>query len=261
MNSPRTPLSITLAVWQALLLREVLSRLFSRRAAWVWLLLEPAVHTGFMVVIFTVVRVRHVGGIDAPLWLMVGLLGFLFFRRTGTQGANAISANRSLFAYRQVKPVDTVLVRAFLEGVTMLVVSTFILLAFGLLGLSHLPGDPLAVIVATFGLWLLGTGFGLVLSVGKELTPEVDNLMGMIMTPLYLLSGVILPVSAIPYPYREWLMYNPVAHGLEAVRLGFAPYYHATPELSMPYLYAWALGLLFLGLLLHARFAQKLLTQ
>lgn len=261
MKPTRSPLTITLAVWHALLLREALSRLFSRRAAWVWLLLEPAVHLAFMVFIFTVIRVRHVGGIDTALWLMVGMLGFFFFRRTGTQGANAIGANRTLFTYRQVKPVDTVLVRVVLEGLVMLMVSVFILSAAGLLGLSSLPSDPLAVLEATAGLWLLGVGFGLVVSVLKELVTEVDNILGMVMTPMYLLSGVIVPLSVIPYPYREWLMYNPVAHGLEALRLGFAPYYHATPELSMPYLYGWALGLLFFGLLLQARFARKLVTQ
>lgn len=261
MKPTRSPLTITFAVWHALLLREALSRLFSRRAAWVWLLLEPAVHLAFMVFIFTVIRVRHVGGIDTALWLMVGMLGFFFFRRTGTQGANAIGANRTLFTYRQVKPVDTVLVRVVLEGLVMLMVSVFILSAAGLLGLISLPSDPLAVLEATAGLWLLGVGFGLVVSVLKELVTEVDNILGMVMTPMYLLSGVIVPLSVIPYPYREWLMYNPVAHGLEALRLGFAPYYHATPELSMPYLYGWALGLLFFGLLLQARFARKLVTQ
>ena len=261
MNRTRSPLSITLAVWQALLLRESLSRLFARRAAWVWLLLEPAAHMAFMVLIFTVIRLRQVGGIETGLWLIIGFLGFFFFRRTGSQGANGINANRSLFAYRQVKPVDTVLMRALLEGLLMLVVSVVILAGAGLLGFHVLPSDPLAVMEAVFGLWLLGLGFGLVASVVKELVPELDNLLDMIMMPMLMISGVILPLSAVPYPYREWLMYNPVAHGLEAARLGFAPYCHAVPELSLPYLYGFALVLLFFGLALHARFAQRLMTQ
>lgn len=226
-----------------------------------WLLLEPAAHMAFMVFIFTVIRVRQVGGIETGLWIIIGFLGFFFFRRTGNQGSNAISANRTLFAYRQVKPVDTVLMRAALEGLLMLVVSLLVLTGAALLGLHAVPSDPLAVMEAVFGLWLLGLGFGLVVSVIKELLPELDNLLDMVMMPLYLISGVIFPLSAVPYPYREWLMYNPIAHGLEAARLGFAPYYHAVPELSLPYLYSSALVLLFFGLALHARFAQKLMTQ
>lgn len=260
-HTSRSSLSITLSVWKALVLRESLSRLFSRRAAWAWLLLEPLFHIGFMVFIFTVIRVRTVGGIDTALWLVLGFLGFFLFRRTSTQGTNAISANRSLFAYRQVKPVDTVLSRCLLEALLMLVVAALILAALALWGVKAWPHDPLAVLEAAVGLWLLGTGFGLVMSVATELVDELGNVVDMLMTPMYLLSGVVVPLMAVPLPYRSWLMFNPVAHGLEALRLGFAPLYHAVPELSLAYLYGWALALIFLGLALQVRFQQRLVAK
>jgi capsular polysaccharide transport system permease protein len=91
--------------------------------------------------------------------------------------------------------------------------------------------------------------------------PELGRLIDFVMTPLYLISGVILPLSSVPQPYRDWLMLNPVAHGLEAVRLGFSPYYHAVPGLSISYLYGFSLVSIFLGLALHRRFAIRLVTQ
>lgn len=261
VQTQRSALSVTLSVWHALLLREALTRLFSRRAAWAWLLLEPAFHIGFMVFVFTVIRVRSIGGIDTVVWLVLGFLGFFLFRRTASQCSNAISANRSLFAYRQVKPVDTVIVRALVEGLLMISVAIIILAAVGLWGHSVMPVQALAVIEAAAGLWLLGLGFGLVVSVAKELVDELGNLVDMLMTPLYLVSGVILPLSSVPLPFREWLMYNPVAHGLEALRLGFADYYHAAPELSLPYLHGCALALLFFGFALQVRFQQRVVSQ
>jgi capsular polysaccharide transport system permease protein len=81
------------------------------------------------------------------------------------------------------------------------------------------------------------------------------------MTPLYFASGVMFPIAAIPQTYREWLLLNPVAHGLDAARLGFAPYYHAMPELSIAYLYGSALITIFIGLALHSRFAARLASQ
>ena len=137
----------------------------------------------------------------------------------------------------------------------------FLLAGAALLGHSVLPADPLAVIEAFFGLWLIGMGFGLVTSVASELVPELGRLIKLIMMPLYMLSGVIFPLSSVPLPYRDWLLLNPVAHGLEAVRLGFAPYYHAVPGLSISYIYAFALVSVFLGLALHRRFALRLVTQ
>lgn len=84
----RSPLVITLSVWKALLLREALSRLFSGRAVWFWLVAEPVFHVSYMLVIFTVIRVSKVGGIDTAVWLMVGFLAFFMFRNTGTQVMN-----------------------------------------------------------------------------------------------------------------------------------------------------------------------------
>lgn len=257
----RSAAQITLSVWQALFLREALSRIVSGRAAWFWLLAEPVLHVGYMVLLFTVFRVTKIGGVDVAVWVMVGMLAFFSFRRTGTQVGNAISANRSLFTYRQVKPVDAALVRGGLEGFLMVLVTLVLLVGMGLFGHDILPDDPLAVMGAFAALWLLGLGFGLTTSVVGHLVPEIDRVLSFVMMPLYLISGVMVPLASFPLPQREWLMLNPIAHGIEAVRLGFAPYYHAPPELSLPYLYTSALVIVFLGLALHRRFALRLLTQ
>ena len=261
LHRSRSSVSITLSVWKALFLREVLSRLFASRAAWFWLVAEPVFHMAYLIFIFTVIRVRTIGGIDTSIWLISGLLAFFMFRRTGTQVMNAINANQALFAYRQVKPIDTLLVRGALEAFLMSITASIVLTGLALFGHSVMPADPLVVLTAFFGLWLVGMGFGLITSVAVELVPELGRIINLIMMPLYLLSGVVLPISAVPHPYRDWLLLNPIAHGLEATRLGFSPYYHAVPELSVSYIYEFALVSIFLGLALHRRFAVRLVTQ
>lgn len=261
MTNARTSISITFSVWKALFLREAVSRLSAGRAAWLWLLLEPMAHVVFLLFIFTVIRMRSVGGIDTTVWLMVGLLAFKMFTRTATQTQNAVGPNQGLFTYRQVKPVDTVLVRAALEGFLTLLVAVILLGGATLFGIKSIPEDPLSVLEAFFGLWLLGMGWGLIASVASELIPELGRVISFAMTPLYFASGVIFPFTVVPQPYRDWLLLNPVVHGLEAARLGFAPYYHAVPELNVGYLYGFALVTIFLGLALHVRFATRLVAQ
>lgn len=258
LASVRSSAAITFSVWRALFLREAVGRISRSRGAWVWLLLEPAAHIGVTMVIFTVIRMRVVGGIDTAIWLMVGLLSFFMFKRVATQAMNAVGSNQALFSYRQVKPVDTVLARAALEGFLLILVAVVLFFGAGMLGLDVLPADPLAVLEALLGLWLVGLGFGLVASVATELVPEVGKIIGLLMTPLYFASGVIFPIGPIPLPYREWVMYNPLPHALEAVRLGFAPHYYAVPETSIAYLYGFAVILVFFGLALHVRFALRL---
>jgi capsular polysaccharide transport system permease protein len=261
MPAARSSLTITLSVWKALFLRESLGRLFASRGMGFWLLAEPVFHVGYLMFIYTVISVRSIGGIDTAVWIMLGMLAFFFFRRTGTQVAQGIKANQALFAYRQVKPVDTVLVRGMLEGVLLLVVVVILLAAAALLGHPSVPDDPVQVLAAFLGMWLIGLGFGLIGSVVNELLPEFERVVNLVMMPMYLISGVMFPIAAVQQPYRDWLLLNPIAHGLEAARVGFAPYYHAAPETSLSYVYTVALCMVFFGLALHRRFASRLSTQ
>jgi capsular polysaccharide transport system permease protein len=48
-------------------------------------------------------------------------------------------------------------------------------------------------------------------------------------------------------------MLNPLAHGVELVRMGLSDNYQAVPETDAGYLFAWVLGLLLLGLALQLR--------
>lgn len=257
----RSSLSITLSVWRALLLREALTRITGGRVPWLWLLLEPVAHIAFLTTIMTVIGHRVVGGINAVLWIVTGLLAFFFFRRTVYQGSSSVASNAALFAYRQVRPVDTVFVRVFLEGALMLLISIIVFAGLGILGVSVSPDDPILVLLAIGGLWLLGLGIGLIFSVSTELVPETNFVLTFIMMPLYIVSGIMVPIASIPMPYRGWLVLNPIVHGLEAARLGFSSYYHVVPEFDLAYLYVFALVAVFFGLALHQRFAQRLIAK
>ena len=250
-----------LLVWKALFLREALDRIFGARFSWFWLFLEPVTHIAFFAFIYTVIRVRHVGGIETAMWLMIGMTAFFTFRRTAIQGMNAVDNNQSLFYYRQVKPVDAVFMRAGLEAFLMSIILILLVAGSMLFGFKITPENPMMIISAFSSLWLFGLGFGLITSVIKGLVPEFNLVVKFLMRPLYFLSGVIIPIASIQHPYREWLMLNPIVHGVEAARLGFAPYYHSAPEVDLTYLWLSALLAVGFGLLLHRNYAQKIVMQ
>ncbi len=232
-----------------------------QRAGWLWLLLEPVVHIVFLMGLFTMFRVRVLGGIDVAVWIMVGLLAFFVFRRPAAQAASVLANNQVLFSYRQVKPVDAVLVRAVLEGVLMAVIAIILFAATALYGVLSFPADPMAVVGGFFGLWLYGLGYMLITSAAIVVQPELGRVMILALLPLYLVSGVMFPLTIIPPPYRDWLLINPVLHGVEATRAGFATHYQVSSELSIAYLYGCALIAIFLGLALHRYFARRLAAQ
>ena len=254
------PFVNTLTVWQALFLREALDRFFGSRAAWAWLLVEPGMHIAFMGGVWGMMRRNSMGGIDVSLWIILGMLSFFLFRRTAVQTLHALDCNKAFFAFRQVRPFDVALVRASVEAFSMFFISWFILGVAAMLGLHVLPEKPLTALLALAGLWLFGLGYGLITSVGMRLVPDSGHIFRILMMPLYLISGVIMPLTFIPVPYRDWLLWNPLVHGLELVRLGFFSNYH-TLDVSFSYLYAWVLGSLALGMALYRGLETRLVTQ
>jgi capsular polysaccharide transport system permease protein len=261
MAARQSSLSITFTVWKALFLREAVTRLSARRGAWLWILVEPMAYMAFLMTIFGFVFHRIISGVDGTMFIATGLLGFFLARNTASQCMGAIGANAALFTYRQVLPIDTVLVRILLEGFVMVLSSILLLAAAGLFGLQVIPHDPLLVIATIAGLWLNGAGLGLMLSLAGELSHTFEVIGRLLFRPLYFISGVMIPAMTHPQPYRGWLFFNPFLHGLELLRGAYFAQYHIAPEASYFYLYSFALVTVFFGLALHVRYADRVVAK
>ncbi|WP_225205327.1 ABC transporter permease [Novosphingobium huizhouense] len=257
-GASRSQLQVTLGVWRALILREAEAKLFASRVSWIWVLVEPVFHVLYLMVLYSVIRVHKVGELDTAIWVMVGLQAYFIFRKTADGVANVANDNSALFAYRQVKPIDTLIARALLEA-TMSVVTWLLLIALvEVWGHPFQPDYPLEMLGALAGMWLFGFGFGMIVSALTSLVRELKLLLQIVLRPLYLVSGVIFPISSLSQPIRQVLMLNPIAHGVEMARSAISRSYDAVPETDPTYLFAWAGVTVFLGLALQIRFAFRI---
>ncbi|AQU81862.1 MULTISPECIES: ABC transporter permease [unclassified Halomonas] len=255
----RTPWQVTRSVWYAMFMREALSRTMADRMGWFWMIFEPVAFIGIMVSIRSFIRGgRLVVNAEFIPWLIAGLMGFMLVREGMLRGMGAIEGNSALFAYRQVQPVDPVLVRNFLEGALRSLV--FLIFVGGglMLGLDMYPDNAVRVMAAWLSLWCLGLGLGLVTSVAATLVPEVGKVIRMLSLPLMILSGVIIPLNSLPHWLLKYLMLNPIPHGLEVLRLGFFENYQVVHGTSMLYFWLFTLTLIAVGLLMHLRFVDRL---
>ncbi|MGP9799102.1 ABC transporter permease [Halomonas sp. 86] len=258
----RTSWQVTRSVWYAMFMREAISRTMADRMGWFWMIFEPFALVAIMVGIRSFIRGDRLI-VNAPFipWMIAGMMGFFLVREGMLRGMGAIEGNRALFAYRQVQPVDPVLVRNFLEGM----LRTFIFLLFiagGLmLGLDIYPDNAIRAMAAWLSLWSLGVGLGLVTSVASSLVPEVGKVIRMLSLPLLIISGVMFPLNQMPHWLLEYLMLNPIPHGLETLRLGFFENYKTIHGTSMLYFWMVTLTLNALGLLMHLRFVDRLKAQ
>lgn len=255
----RTPWQVTRSVWYAMFVREALSRTMGDRMGWFWMIFEPVAFVSIMIGIRSFIRGdRFIANADFIPWMIAGLMGFFLVREGMLRGMGAIDSNKALFAYRQVQPIDPVLVRNFLEGTLRSLVFLIFIGGGLMLGLDLYPDNAIRAIAAWLSLWSLGLGAGLVTSVAATLVPEIGIVVRMISLPLLIVSGVILPLNSLPHWMLEYLMLNPIPHGLETLRLGFFENYEVVHGTSMVYMWLFTFTLISLGLLMHLRFVDKL---
>lgn len=257
----RPPLLVAFHVWRAIFLREAVSRIARGNTAWIWMLVEPVGHMAIIMYMYSVVRQRIVIGADTAVFVMLGVLAFILQRNMMNRCRNAIVQNRPLFTYRQILPVDVVLVRAAIEGFLQVLVMLLVLIGAGFAGREVVPVHPLSAIMAVSAMLFIGLGLGLIISVLAELAPDIARIMRFVMTPLYFLSAVLYPSMLPPPALRDILLYNPIVHAIESLRVAFMPRYQVPDGISLTYAFACAVPLVFLGLLLHVRYQKALLAE
>ncbi|MDQ6212211.1 MULTISPECIES: ABC transporter permease [Achromobacter] len=257
----RSPLNIVRAVVFALVLREMRGRFGARRQGVFWFFFEPIAHVLGVMAIFTLIRGRQVPGLDFPVYLITGIVPFLMFKNIMLKGMEAVNANKALFAYKQIKPYDTIVARTIVEFTLMACVYGVIMLGLGLWGrYDVLMVDPLHWL----GVMALGVAFSfgmaLILCVIADAMPELKVILRLLFMPLYFLSGVILPIWLVPGPVLNYLLWNPLLHIIDELRRGVFAHYHEAAGISVEYPLAVTVVVLFIGMGLYRARRQHLVA-
>lgn len=256
----RSPMQVQRAVLVALVIRELRSRVQGRWLGLLWMVFEPLAH--ILVILALVGFRRHVVtiNIEYPVYLVTGLLPFFMFRNLARRLPQAVAASRGLYAYRQVKPVDTMLARAIVEVGLYSGVYLAALALLGWSGMNWLPFEPLQLMAVSTVLLLLGFGLGLFFSVLSHNRPKVDAVIGMLFMPLYFLSGVVFPLTSMSADVRSWLLWNPVLHLIELNREHFMPHLEPMRGVSLAYPVGFTLVVLALGMASYRVYRHRLVV-
>ena len=211
-------LLLQVRVIRALVMREIQTRIVGTRLGALWIPLEPMLHVLFFTFIFGFRNDHGIGGLPVPVFVVTGIIPFLGFSSMATKLANVVVANNALFSYRAIRPIDTLLARAFLEFVvfwaSLLVCGVLVLW----LGFETETTLTLRSIGACTAILLIGAGIGAIVAVVGYYVEDLRVIVSWGIRLLYFFSGVFFSLSSIPEEYRAYLMWNPVLHGIEIIR-------------------------------------------
>lgn len=248
MLKPRSPLQIKKSVIFALVLRETRSRFGDRRMGAIWTLIEPICHLLILSLLFGLLRGRTVAGIDFPVFVLVGLAPFLLFRNTALRLMNSPKENRSLFAYKQIKPLDTFIARTLVEFSISASVYAILVFGFAWWGFDMSIKSPIEWMLTILLGMLFSFALGMLLSLVAHAIPGSNMFIRMMFFPLYFISGVLIPAAYLPHAMLPLLLLNPFLHLLELIRAEIFPHYVPVDGVSLNYVVASTLILLFVSL-------------
>jgi capsular polysaccharide transport system permease protein len=172
---------------------------------------------------------------------------------------SAVSANKNLLIYRQVRILDPFVARFTLEAVTSFIVLTGIILAAWWLGYEISVTNTLRFLLVYCLLSLMAFGLSLVLGVINTLYPEPGKFIPALLRPLMFISGTFFSINEVPSAARELLLWNPLIHAFELMRSSFSPHYD-TSLVSLEYLGLWTITSMTLGLLMLRANWRRMLT-
>ena len=254
----RSALQVQRTVLYALFIRELKTRFGGRWLGALPVLIEPLAHLLFLTAVMGSAHAAFSPEIPYATFLVTGMLPFFIFKSMSFRLMDAVDANKGLFGYRQVKPIDTLLSRGLLEAGIYVVVYVIALATLGWFGLQWLPAKPLEMAGVLAMLSIFGASLGILFAVATNAFPQPRIVLRIASTPLYMLSGVIFSVSVIPQPYRSYLMWNPVLQLVELSRGTFFPHYRIDDGVSVGYVALWCLVTAVVALALYRVRRQRL---
>ncbi len=256
----RSSWEIQRSVIFALLMRELKTRFGNYRLGYLWAVLEPLSHVAVFVVIFGVIMDRTMPGVNYPMFLVTGIMPWLLFSNIVNRGMVAVTSNATLFSYRQVKPMDTIVARVILETLVQLFVFALIVVVAIWIGIDFRIFDPFNVIAALAALVIFSAAIAICLCIVATLYPELGKVIPMVMRPLYFVSGIFWPLASVPHEYHPYLVWNPVLHVIESVRNDVFPAYQSSNEINITYVFMLAVIFLALGLAIYRQTTNRLIA-
>jgi capsular polysaccharide transport system permease protein len=255
----RSSISIQWAAIHALFMREILTRFGHYRLGYLWVVLEPAMHVGFMLILFGAVIKHTIPGMSYSIFLIGGILPWFLFANSAGRALGAVAGNKGLFHYRIIKPIDTIAARVALEAVIYFITFLFFVLILSFFGdyisLYHIP----TLLLCWAGVIVYSFAVSIIMMVIGSYSGDIEKVVGAMLRIMYFASGILYSVHSIPEKYQIYILWNPIVHVIEVMRFSLSPQY-PIGHVSLVYFFGCTFVLLCFSLLAYRARERYMLT-
>ena len=222
-------------VIKALMYRELKTKISKARFGLLGVLIEPFLTLVIFIIIFSVFRIRPTNGLNIYLFLGIGFMYYRTFQGSIISSLNSLNANRALFTYKQVKPIDTVITRCIVEAyINFIILIVLFLVNFLIEGYLLIDSFPMFILsFAALNIFCLSLGIITMVACYRYEWLKIS--IPFILRPLFFTSGVLFSIRIIPQDLHPLLTWNPILHAIEVARNSINYEYILVDNISIMY--------------------------
>lgn len=241
-------------VINALFFRELKTRFGkNRRLGYLWVVGEPMAQIIAIALIVSAIREARgqvmPEGVSIFMFLVCGIIPFFMFRNITTQLMGGIEGNLTLFAYKPVRPIHVFIARTLLEVYLHFTIFVVLMLIEGIFfGQNTIPKDFIVVLFCFLFLAFCGFTWGVCFAILGHLVEPLKVLLKYIATLFYFASAVMYPIWILPTNILDFILYNPLVHITETLKIHYFDNYPVTEGINILYPIIFNFVLLFIGL-------------
>lgn len=206
-------------IW-ALFNREITTKIGDSYFGYALLLLEPLLYVMALAGLFYLMG-RNTGSMPIILFLLTGIIPYLYLRKAIGSCSGAISANKTLLSYKQVKMIDTLIARLLLESTISFVITIVCCLILLYLGEWIPVIQPLRIIFMTLQLIMITVGLGLFVAIIGYYYIDLKTFIGLVFRVLFYTSGIFFGINELPLKIQYYISFNPLLQIIEIIRSAF----------------------------------------
>lgn len=244
----------------ALMLRELTTRFGRENIGFLWIMVEPLLFAVLVGLLWRVMKGPVEYGVDIVAFVVSGYIPLVLFRSSVSRAVNSFTANGSLMYHRQIKILDLILVRFFIELIGHMMAYLFIGVALWTIGFFPKPYD-LGFMMLGWAYYAIFTfALTLVIAPLSEMSEVLEKVIPVTTYLMVPFSGAFYLVGSLHGAAATAVLYSPPVHGMEMMRYGlFGP--SINPQYDFVYPLAFSLPCMALGLLLCRIVRRRLVVE
>ncbi len=211
---------IQLRVIHALMIRELNTRYGRENIGFLWIMVEPLLFAGLVAAIWRIWKGPEEHGIGIVAFIVSGYIPITLFRHGIARSAAIFTANSSLMYHRQIKILDFVLVRFFIEMLGAMMAYLFVASILVALDQFPVPADIGLFIAGWLAYATFSMSICLIVAPLSEMSEVIEKFIPVTTYVMIPFSGLFTMASWMAPSVRPYMLWSPFVNAMEMMRKG-----------------------------------------